>query len=153
MQKRETFKDIELAGRKWRIKKFDALTGSYISAKLIGKLGAILASVASGNVSNQAAIATAVSEALSSMSKSEFIELQIDALSVTGEITAVAGTEATLPVKLATGAWGVEGLEDDLITVMALVIHSLVFNVSPFFDGNALKSALESFKDLTLFNA
>jgi hypothetical protein len=145
---REIQKDIILAGRKWRIRKFDALTGSYVAAKLMGKLGAILAGVASGGVSSEIAIATAISEALSSMNKAEFIELQSDALSVVGEVTVITegGSEVVLPVRIASGAWGVKDLDTDLLTVMALVSHSLVFNVSPFFDGNALKSTLESFK-------
>lgn len=153
MQKRETHKDIDLAGRTWRIRKFDALTGSYVAAKLMGKLGAILAGIAGGGVNNPAAIATAISEALSSMSKTEFLDLEADALSVVGEVTALSGQEVVLPIRLASGAWGVPGIEDDLLTVMALVSHSLIFNVSPFFDGDALKALITSFSWVTsLFN-
>jgi tail assembly chaperone len=153
MTKRESHKDIALSGRTWRIRKFDPLMGSFVATRLIGKIGTILASVAGGAVSSEAAIATAVSEAIGSFPKAEFMELQLDALSVVGEVTALNGTEVVLPVKLASGAWGVEGLNDDLLTVMALVTHSLIFNISPFFDGGALKSVMTSFQGLTLFNA
>lgn len=151
--KRETTKDVVLDGRTFRIKKFDALTGSYVAAKLMGKLGVILASVAAGGANSPVAIATAISEALTSLPKAEFMEMQMDALSVVGEVTVLNEMPVVLPIRQATGAWAVAGLDDDLVTVMALVTHSLIFNISPFFDGNALKAVMESFKGLTLFNA
>jgi hypothetical protein len=153
MAKREAYQDVELAGKRFRIKKFDALLGSCVATKLMGKIGHILAGVASGKANNEIAIAMAVSEALGSMSKVEFMEMQTDALSVVGEVKIVGQTEGVLPVRMPNGAWSDDEIAGDIVTVMALITHSLIFNLSPFFDESALKSAIASFQGLSLFSA
>ncbi len=152
MKKRETHKDIELSGRKWRIEKFDALTGNFISVKLMSKLAGVLVGIASGEVSDEAVIVVAISQAIGSMGKAEVIELQEDALSVCKEMTMVGSVETGIPVRTQNRSWGVADLEHDPLTVMGLVSHSLVFNVSPFFDESALKAFKESFRGLNLFS-
>jgi hypothetical protein len=145
MNKRENFKIVEIAGRKWRIEKFDAMTGSYIAYQLMSQMlpGGIDQQVTGG----EAAAIAPKNRPL--MSKKEFANLQLDCLNVCYELLPAGKT----PVIGENGAWGVIGIEDDTITVMALTIHALIFNIAGFFDGNALKELAGSFAGMTLFNA
>jgi hypothetical protein len=140
MSKREKSKIVEIAGRKWRIEKFDALTGSYIAYKVMGNSlpGAIDSQVTGGNAPERKL-----------MSKQEFMEIQMDCLRVCYEILPAGGA----PVIGENGSWGVTNIETDTMTVLMLTIHALIFNISGFFDGNALKDLAESFKGMILFNA
>jgi hypothetical protein len=146
MSVRETFKDVEISGRKFRIRKFDAQTGSYIAFKLTtqvlpfgmdAQMGGIV-----GLLSNR-----------KPMSKEEFFELQNDCLKVCSELIEKDGAQATLAVMMADGSWGVDGLESDAMTVIMLTIHSLMFNVTSFFGEDALKGLTEKLQGLSLFNA
>ncbi|CQR71683.1 hypothetical protein SOV_04790 [Sporomusa ovata DSM 2662] len=141
MEKREQFKIVEIAGRKWRIEKFDAMTGSYIAYKLMGHMlpGGFDGQITGGNAPKDRTV----------MSKKEFADLQLDCLHVCYEVLPAGKA----PVIGENGAWGVMNIEDDTITVLALTVHALAFNISGFFDGNALKELIASFSGMTLFNA
>lgn len=141
--KRETTKDIELAGRKWRIKKFDALTGSYIAYKLLSQM-------LPGGLDKQLGN---MPEGRQIMSKEDFSSLQKDCLSVVHELKSAGSNDLPIAVILPNGKWGVEGLEDDTVTVLSLTIHALVFNVSGFFDGKALQDLNQSLTGLSLVGA
>ena len=141
--KRETTKDVELAGRKWRIKKFDALTGSYIAYKLLSQMLPGGMDKQLGNMPEGRAV----------MSKEDFVALQKDCLSVVQELKPAGNTELPVAVILSNGKWGVEGLEDDTVTVLSLTIHALVFNVAGFFDGKALQDLNQSLTGLSLAGA
>lgn len=141
--KRETTKDIELNGRKFRIKKFDALTGSYIAFQL---LTVMLPGGMDKQIGN-------LPEGRPAMSKKDFIAIQKDCLSVVQEIVKKENAEFPLNVILESGAWGVEGLADDTITVLSLTIHALIHNVAGFFDGNALKDLTKSLTGSSLADA
>ena len=145
--KREPFKDIELMGRKWRIGRFDALTGSYISALL-------LMQVIPMGIEGQLGIKMPLSNERSIMEKKTFIELQLDCLRVCSEIKEVGGSVAPIPVLMSDGRWGIEDIETDISLVIGLTIHTLIFNITDFFQGNTLKSLSQSFEglDLSLFN-
>ena len=141
--KREAFKDIEINGRKWRIGSFDALTGSYIVTLL-------LMQVLPMGLEAQLGIPMPKNRSL--MDKNTFIDLQKDCLKVVSEVTQVGATVAPIPVLLPNGAWGVSGIETDVSTVLALTIHTLLFNISDFFQGNTLNDLAQSFQGLSLFS-
>lgn len=144
--KREQHKDIELLGRKWRIERFDALTGSYISSLL-------LMQVLPMGLEEKLGIKIPMPER-SLMEKKTFMDLQCDCLRVCFELKDVGGVIASLPILLADGRWGVEDIETDIALVMGLTVHALIFNISDFFQGDTLESLSQSFKglDLSLFN-
>lgn len=146
--KREQFKDIELMGRRWRIGRFDALTGSYISSML-------LMQVLPMGLEEQLGIKIPMATERSLMEKKTFMELQADCLRVCSEIKNVSGVPAALPVLLPDGRWGVEEIETDIAIVMGLTVHALIFNIADFFQGNVLENLMQSFKglDLKLFSA
>lgn len=137
--KRETQKIVELVGRKWVVKKFDALTGSYIAYKLLSQL---LPSGLDSLVRGQE------SPKLPVMSKEEFTELQLSALQVCYEKL----QSGLVPVIGDNGGWGVVDIEDNASLVIGLTIHSLIFNLTGFFEGNALKDLMEGLKGLPVMS-
>lgn len=142
MEKRETHKIVEISGRKWRIEKFDAFTGSYIAYKV---LGATLPMGLEEKVKGE----KPSMDKMPVMSKQEFFELQLDCLRVCSEVLP-AGSAKVIGDN---GAWGVMNVEHDTVLVLALTAHALIFNVSAFFDGEALKGLVGSFAGLKFFNA
>lgn len=136
MEKRVNFKVIEFEGRKWKVKKFDALTGSFIAYTLMSQaLPAGLEAVA--GIPN-------LPKNRGAMTREEFMTLQKDCLKVCYEVLPAGETA----VMNENGTFGVIGIEDDTKTVLFLTIQSLVFNVSSFFDVNLLTSLATAFKDL-----
>jgi hypothetical protein len=135
---KEKFKYIKLGERDWIIGKFDALTGSYIAAKL-------MATSLPGGMEKQMGISN-LPKGRSFMSKEEFKDLQIECLKVCYE-DLKAGKA---PVIGDNNAWGVADIEDDMVLVISLTIHALIHNVAGFFEGNALKDLLESFRGMKL---
>jgi len=148
--KREPYKDLDLAGRKWRIKRFDALTGNYLAAKLLSKLASVAMAVMSGGVEDQTIVVMSVVSELGTLPKFEILEIQAESLAVCRELTVVGEAVAEMPLRTVDGRWAVAGLEDDFMTVMALVAHTLVFNFLPFFDADALKDLKRSFQQAGL---
>jgi hypothetical protein len=145
MKKREEVKDIDIAGRKFRIRKFEAFTGSYIAYKIIGQI----APAALGNGGNE----NNISKAVTSMNKEDFMSIQKDCLKMVQEIKIAGGNEMPMQIILENGRWGVEGLEQDAMTVMVLTVQVLMFNVSSFFDADRLKELTASLSGLNFANA
>jgi hypothetical protein len=127
MGKRETTKTVEVGGRKFRLGKFDALTGSYIAYKLTTELLPLGLSQKLGF--------DAPTERRA-MSRGDFRELQMDCLRLCGEILPAGVT----PVINDDGTFAVEGLENDTGSVLVLTIQALAHNVQDFFDGDLLDS-------------
>jgi len=134
--KRETKKIVEIQGRKFEIRSFDAFTGSYIAFTLMEKM---LPMGMEAKVMNAVkadcgdAAVSLPSRAL--MSKGEFIAFQRDVLSVVGEVLPAR----TAPLFNENGSWGVADIEDNAMLVIMLTIHALVFNIAGFFTGDGLK--------------
>ena len=152
MPVREKERIITLAGRRWKIEKFDALTGSYIAMKLGSKLANIAVGVFAGNLRDPAIIAMSVANEIGSLTKQEFNDVQAECLHVVKEMIQTGNQDIPNPIRLPDGKWGVEGLEYDGLLVMGLVSHALLFNLSGFTDAAALKDLKESFQGLISFN-
>jgi hypothetical protein len=153
MPVRETERVISIGSRKWKVKKFDALTGSYIALKLMSKISNIAIGIVSGGLTDPALIAMSIANELGSFSKAEFNEIQNECLHVCFSITEAGGKDIESPIRLPDGRWGVGGLEDDSLMIMTLVSQVLVFNLTSFFAADALKESTESFKGLIPFGA
>jgi hypothetical protein len=148
---RETHKDIQLSGNVWRVSKLDPLTGNTLALKLLGKLGHVIAGVAAGGVTNYQVLMMAVLGELGSFTSSELYEIQNICLSACSEVKILTNDVPTaLPVRTGDGRWACKGLEDDAVTVLALVAHTIAFNLLPFFDGEVLKPIIASFSTYTL---
>ena len=137
MSKRETSKIVEVSGRKFKIEKFDALTGSYIAFILMQKFLPM-------DLESQAGIANMPKDR-EMLSKQEFISLQKDCLSVVSEVLPAR----TAPLLNDNGTWGVTDVERDAKLIMILTIHSLTFNIAGFFDEQGLSELKASLADIT----
>jgi len=153
MPTRETSRIVEISGRRWKIGKFDPLTGNYILLKLFSRLSHVAMGVLSGAVSDNAVVAVSIANEIGSLSKQEIVEIQAECLAVCAELTTVSEKDIERPIRLPDGRWAVSGIEDDALLVITLVGHVLLFNLSGFFDANALKASKDSFQGLIPFNA
>lgn len=135
MNRRETYKTWEFGGRNWRIGKFDAMTGSYIAYKLMAE---ILPMGLGGQIGIPAP------KNGTAMSKTDFMELQKDCLSVCAELLPAGPA----PVMDENGNFGVQSLDHDAKTVLALTIQALVWNVTSFFDESLLNSMSEAMSNI-----
>jgi len=153
MSIREVNKIVQIGERKWQISKFDALTGSYITVKMLSRVMHIISAVLAGQVTDPILIGSSVATEIGNLSKAEFNEIQYEALSVIKEIKTIGGKEIPAPLRLPDGQWGVEGVADNAMLILALVTHSLVFNLMGFFEEKELKEVINSFSDLNLFGA
>lgn len=153
MPVRESERIITISDRKWKVKKFDALTGSYIALKMMSKISHIAMGIVSGSLEDKALIAMSIANEIGTLTKQEFVEIQSECLHVCSSITNVGGKDIETPVRLPDGRWGVGGVEDDALLVMTLVSHVLLFNLISFFEGSALKESADSFQGLIPFGA
>ena len=131
----ETYKDIEVSKRKWRITKFDAMTGALIVKKLLP----VAASFMGSDVKKPEDVKLDVGSvilAVSSIKDEDFIYVQKACLKVVSEPLGAGFA----PVMNDNGSFGVVGIENDTMTVLALVAHVLMFNVTGFFQDTPLAS-------------
>ena len=147
--KRETKKIVEIQGRKFEIRSFDAFTGSYIAFTLMEKMlpmGMEAKVMNAVKADGGDAAVSLPSRAL--MSKGEFIAFQRDVLSVVGEVLPAR----TAPLFNENGSWGVADIEDNAMLVILLTIHALVFNIAGFFTGDGLKELKAGLQSLSFAN-
>lgn len=143
----ETHKDVEIGGRTFRIKKFDALTGSFMLIKITGMLAPLFKNMDIGKlkdvkdvseVSPDAFDISGIMAEIGNLSEQDFKYVQEKCLRVCSEVLP-AGLS---PVLNPNGSFGVIGIEEDTMTVLALTVHTLIFNVKGFFSGSPLASML-----------
>lgn len=144
--KRETKKIIELQGRKFEIRSFDAFTGSYIAFTLMEKMlpMGVEEQVTKALQAEGTDVSAMAPTNRALMSKGEFIAFQRDCLSVVGEVLPAR----TAPILNLNGSWGVEDIADNTMLVLLLTIHALVFNISGFFTDGGLSELQSSLRDL-----
>ena len=143
---RETSKVVEIQGRKFEIKKFDAFTGGYIIFQLFEKFMPM-------GLENKIPIQnSSLNEMLpqgrTSMTKVEFISFVKDCLSAVGEVLPAR----TAPIINPNGTWGILDIQNNTLLTMLLVINVLVFNVSDFFSEDGLKELKQAMQSISLVN-
>lgn len=132
------FKDVELGGNKYQIGKIPAIPATWIAMQILTKmLPAAVEQAFRGQTSGFNFAANRPS-----LSEEEFYNIQKHALSVCKRYDTVGGQVVAQPVFMASGEWAFADLADDGVTVLGLTAHSLIFNIAPFFDGDALKGLL-----------
>ena len=140
---------VELQGRKFEIRSFDAVTGSYIACTLLEKMlpmGMEEKVMKAVKADGGDAAVSLPSRAI--MSKADFIAFQRDVLSVVGEVL----PGRTAPIINENGSWGVEDIADNAMLVIMLTIHALVFNIAGFFGGDGLMELKAGLQDLSFAN-
>lgn len=144
--KRETKKIVEIQGRKFEIRSFDAFTGSYIAFTLMEKMLPMgMEAKVMNAVKADGGDAAVCLPSRALMSKGEFISFQRDVLSVVGEVLPAR----TAPIFNENGSWGVADIEDNAMLVIMLTIHALVFNIAGFFTGDGLKELKAGLRSLS----
>jgi hypothetical protein len=140
-------KTVEVNGRKFRIRKFSARDGSYIVLKVSALLAPLFEGVNWKKIStlknpeevdlSQINITQAIGK-LSGLKEEDFAYLQDKCLRVCDEQL----PSGYVSVLAENGTFGVLGMDEDLLTVMALTAHALVYNLSGFFSGTGLGGLL-----------
>lgn len=148
---RELTKDVEVSGRKFQIRKFDALTGSFIALKVVGLLAPAFKGMKIPEIDgkeiktdmdaqNKAMESFNMTEAfmpvLMGMKRSDFSDIQTDCLKACSEYM----PGGLNPVMHANGSWGAIGIETDVMLAITLTVHALMFNLSGFF-GESLSGS------------
>lgn len=144
------FKEVVIKDRTWRINKFDAKTGSFILIKLTGLLAPLIDGVDLNNIKvdtefkaenvdlSQFNISGLI-KGISQLSEQDFFYIQDKCLNVCGEVLPSGITK----VLSQNGTFGVLGLEQDTMAVIALMAHTLMFNLTGFFGESLLSSIVQ----------
>ena len=144
-QPTENYKDVEITGRTFRIKKFDARTGSFMLLKITGLLAPLFKNVELNKLKDVKEVSdvnldafniSGIMSQLGGLSEDDFTYVQDKCLQVCGEMLPAG----FVPILNANGTFAVQGLEEDTMTVLALTAHVLIFNVKGFFSGSPLAS-------------
>lgn len=132
-------KDVEIGGQRYRIGRFPARTGSWIAVQIMTKvLPSWLKEVDDG-------IPEAQKANRPGMTEEEFRNIQDHCLRACFRQSMNGDGGLPTPVLMADGRLD-KDLEDDVVAVMALTVHCLMFNLAPFFQQAELKAAFESFQ-------
>ncbi|WP_295249662.1 phage tail assembly chaperone [Veillonella sp.] len=143
---RAEFKEFEVGERKFQVKRFDALTGSYIAFTLFEKILPMIMGNKDKFLGTKTPDASADSFAemlpstLFKMSREDFTALQKDCLKVCYEVLPAGLT----PVIGANGRWGIIGVDTDTGLILRLTIEALLFNLLGFFNDGGLSSLVTS---------
>lgn len=155
--KYEDCKEVEIKDRKFVIRKFDARTGSFMLIKVTGLIAPMLKGLDLNKIQAKAEGAFDLNDidipkivsGLTSLSEDDFNYVYNKSLQVCFENLPAGPTQIMNP----DGTFGVIGLETDSATTMALVAHTLIFNVKGFFEGSPLASVLGGFLSSKLSTA
>jgi len=151
MEKFVDTKEVEIKDRKFVIRKFDARTGSFMLIKVTGLIAPMLKGLdikgldikklkdqgVEGFDLNSIDIPSVIS-GLTSLKEEEFCYIHDKCLQVCFETLPAGPTRVMNP----DGTFGVSGLDTDSAATLALVAHTLIFNVTSFFSGSPLASVL-----------
>ena len=135
---RELTKDIDLRGHRYQVGKMTATDGCWVAMQIFTK-------VMPGMLENKVGV-TGLPSGRSDMSEQEFHNIQNHCLAVCKRFTVVGDVPVAEPV-MRGERFAFKDLEHDVLTVMGLTAHALIFNVLEFFQGDGLKEILASFPD------
>lgn len=150
MTSNENYKDIEVNGRKFRLNKLNARTGTYMLLKMTKILPPILENLDfdkldSDDFNFKDLNLTKILSPIFDMDEKEFAYIQDNCLKTVEELLP-AGPQAVLDNY---GQWGVSNIEFDMVLVMNLTVQSLWFNLQGFFAGmpfSSIMSKLNSYQ-------
>ena len=126
-------KQVTIGPAEYQIAQMTAGDGSWILSQVLTKL---LPVMVQGALDQMAGAKLPAGRAL--LSEEEFHNIQGHCLAVCRRIE----KGIPMPVFVRPNTWAVKELEYDLLTVMALTIHALTFNLTPFFEEGGLSQLL-----------
>ena len=128
---RDVFKNIEIDGERYFIKKFDAMTGLQIARLLLAKAAPIVPLIEKvGSVEGEAAFA-AIGGVLETLSDDDMKGLVQKCLRVCSRIMP-AGPQQIMDDR---GNYGGEDVEYDFLLVIKLCVEAIKWGASDFFGG------------------
>ncbi len=130
---KERTKVFTLSDKRWQVKKIAALEGSDL----------IRMFTSSGAENPQAF--------LGSLSKETFAQIQLMLLNTIDEIQVINNEEVFIPITTLSGALS-KSIMDDAGLLYMLTIVALAFNLTGFFEGNALKEFQEVISTINALN-
>ena len=132
---KQKYQEVEVGGKKYRLTKMDARTGSYIAAKLALLAAPLLKK--GGSVDDNAMAAL-----VPSLNRKDFEEIQTLLLKRVKLLREKDGVSLPEPILMADGSFVDEELEYSTAAVMNLTVQSIMFNVGDFFaEAGLLKPA------------
>lgn len=132
---KQKYQEVEVGGKKYRLTKMDARTGSYIAAKLALLAAPLLKK--GGSVDDNAMAAL-----IPSLNRKDFEEIQTLLLKRVKLLREKDGVSLPEPILMADGSFVDEELEYSTAAVMNLTVQSIMFNVGDFFaEAGLLKPA------------
>jgi hypothetical protein len=143
------YKDVEIKGRKWRILKVDAFTGSIIAFKILPIMTAFLGDskldikldTKVEDLNSNLGFGT-ILQGLTKLSVDDFRFIQKACLKVISENVGIN----FIPVLNPNDTFGAIGLENDTATVLSLTVHAFIFNIQSFLAGSPLDSLIPEMK-------
>ncbi len=140
MEQKELFKDIDIDGRKFRLGKFDARTGSFMLFKMMGIIAPIFKNITKETKDKEFDIddinLTELMSSIFSLPEKDFKYIQDNCLKATREL--LPGNDPQILDEF--GTYGAINVEFDTMLVLNLTVQTLIFNLSGFFKGNLLDS-------------
>lgn len=129
MLKQKT-QDIEVGGKKYRLTKIDARTGSYVAAKL--------ALIAAPLLTDKKFDEKTMAALVPNLSRRDFDEIQTILLKSVLKLNEAKDNLLPEPILKSDGSFVDEELEYDAASVMNLTAQAAMFNVGAFFAAAGL---------------
>jgi hypothetical protein len=129
MKLKEKFYEYE--GQRYKLTKLNADAGSYVAFKIAGVALPLLQGLSGkGLQENDLKL---LSQAISSMGRAEFLEVQKILLGTVQKITTAGGVDMPMPILKADGSYADEEMAMDAKAVITLTVQAALFNVGGFF--------------------
>ncbi|HLH04947.1 MAG TPA: hypothetical protein VKX25_19420 [Bryobacteraceae bacterium] len=136
----EATKDVEVKGARYQIGRLTARDGSWILLQLTPKISKAMQQVREDEPDTFAlAFISSVIEEIAQTDEDTFRRIQEHALTVCRRYEK---DNVPMPVFLAGRGFAIKELEYDLVAVMALTCHALIFNLAPFFTEGGFQQML-----------
>lgn len=129
-------KYFDYNGTRYKLTKLDADSGSYVAFKLAGVALPLMSGMSGQGVS--AADVQMLSQAITSMNRKDFTEVQKILLATVLKIESSGGVDMPMPILKADGTYADEELRTDAAAVIALTVQAAIFNIGGFFGGEGL---------------
>lgn len=124
-------KIYEYEGQRYKLTKLNADAGSYVAFKIAGVALPLLQGLSGkGLQENDLKL---LSQAISSMGRAEFLEVQKILLGTVQKITTAGGVDMPMPILKADGSYADEEMAMDAKAVITLTVQAALFNVGGFF--------------------
>lgn len=133
---KEKEKILELNGARYKLTKLDADAGSYVAFKLAGVALPLINGLNGEKLTDDDM--KLLSQAISSMSRKEFTEVQKILLSTVLKLKSSSGIDMPMPVLKSDGTYTDDEMRMDAVTVISLTMQAALFNIGGFFgeDGS-----------------